>query len=161
MAYRIRSAARADEDLIWKATMETVWSTIPEDERSQLQPGDFEAHFREQADPYVRGLRGERFVAEDDMGRAIGYIILAEIRTFYSPKPIGFVFDVWVKPEHRGKGVGKFLIERAFAWCRLRGLSKLKLEVARSNSTAKSLYDRMGFVEERYAMGAVVPVPAP
>ncbi len=157
MAYRIRSATRADENLIWKATMETVWSTIPEDERSHLDPQEFETHFREQAEPYVRGLRGERFVAEDEMGRAVGYIILAEIRTFYSPKPVGFVFDVWVKPEHRGKGVGKFLIERAFAWCRLRGLSKLKLEVAKTNAAAKSLYDRMGFFEERDAMGASVP----
>lgn len=157
MAYRIRSATREDEPMIWKATTETVWATIPDDEKAGLDPKEFEAYFRDQADPYVRGLRGERFVAEDDKGRAVGYIIVAEVRTFYSPKPVGFVFDIWVKPDHRGKGVGAFLIDRAFAWCRLKGLSKLKLEVSSSNATAKALYDRTGFQAERFAMGAIVP----
>ena len=157
MAYRIRSARPEDEPIIWKATTETVWSTIPEDERARLDPAAFEAHFRDQVESYVKGLRGERFVAEDEAGRFLGYVILGEVRTFYSPQPVGFVFDIWVKPEHRGKGVGTFLLDRAFAWCRLRGLQKLKLEVAAGNAEGRSLYERAGFAVERFAMGAGVP----
>ena len=157
MAFRIRSATREDEPIIWKATMETVWATIPEDERAQLEPRSFEEYFRNQVEAYVKGLRGERFVAEDEVGRFLGYIILGDLRMFYSPQPVGFVFDIWVKPEHRGKGVATFLLDRAFAWCRLRGLPKLKLEVAAGNAEARELYERTGFAVERFTMGVAVP----
>ena len=157
MAFRIRSATREDESIIWKATMETVWKTIPENEVATLDRRASEEYFREQVEAYVKGVRGERFVAEDDGGRFLGYIILGDLRMYYSPQPIGFVFDIWVKPEHRGKGVATFLLDRALAWCRLRGLPKLKLEVGAGNAEARELYEHTGFVVERLSMGVAVP----
>ena len=157
MAYRIRSGRKEDVPTIWAATMETFWRTVPEDERNAIERSAFEARFRDEVEPYVRGVRGERFVAEDDAGRFLGYIILGEVGLIYSPRPIGFVFDLWVKPEHRGRGVASFLLDRAFAWCRLRGYSKLKLEVATGNPEARALYERRGFTAERVSMGATVP----
>jgi len=157
MAYRIRSARKEDEPAIWAATTETFWRTVPEDEKGETDRAVFEARFRDEVEPYVRGVRGERFVAEDDAGRFLGYIILGEVGVVYSPKPVGFVLDLWVRPEHRGRGVGTFLLDRAFAWCRLRGHAKLKLEVAAGNPEARALYERRGFAAERFAMGARVP----
>jgi len=157
MAYRIRSARKEDEPIIWTATTETFWRTVPDDERAHVDQKVFEDRFREEVEPYVRGVRGERFVAEDDAGRFLGYIIVGEVGLVYSPRPVGFVLDLWVKPEHRGRGVASFLLNRAFAWCRLRGYSKLKLEVATDNAEARALYERAGFTAERFAMGATVP----
>jgi len=157
MTYRIRSARKEDEPIIWTATTETFWRTVPDDERAHTDPKVFEDRFREEVEPYVRGVRGERFVAEDDAGRFLGYIIIGEVGLVYSARPIGFVFDVWVKPEHRRKGVATFLLNRAFAWCRLRGYSKLKLEVASGNAEARALYEGTGFTAERFVMGAPVP----
>lgn len=157
MAYRIRSARKEDEPTIWTATTETFWKSIPDDERARVDPKAFEDRFRDEVEPYVRGVRGERFVAEDDAGRFLGYIILGEVGLLYSPRPIGFVFDLWVAPEHRRRGVATFLLDRAFAWCRLQGYPKLKLEVGVGNAEARALYDRAGLAAERLSLGAPVP----
>ena len=156
MAYHLRSARQEDEPTIWTATTETFWNSIPEDERGAIDPRAYEERFRDEIEPYVRGVRGERFVAEDDAGRVLGYIILGEVGLLYSAQPVGFLLDLWVKPEHRGRGVARFLLDRAFAWCRLRGYRKLKLEVAVGNAEARALYTAAGFATERLSLGAPV-----
>src|SRR3972149_5064745 len=57
-ALRLRPARRSDEPTIWRATMETVWRDVPEDERVGLDRAAFETHFREYAADFVEGGRG-------------------------------------------------------------------------------------------------------
>jgi ribosomal protein S18 acetylase RimI-like enzyme len=153
MAYRLRPARKSDEPAIWTATMETVWADVPEDERAGLDRPVFEASFREYAAEFVEGRRGERFVAEDDAGRLLGYIILGELRPFFSPKAVGFVYDLWVSPDHRRSGVARFLLAEADRWARSHGYGKIKLEVAEPNLGARALYQNAGYAPERVYMG--------
>ena len=153
MAYRLRSARKADEPMIWKATLETLWSDVPDDEKPALERRDFEGRFMEYAREFVEGRRGERFVAEDDAGRAIGYMILGEFTPFFARRPVGFVYDVWVAPDSRQKGVGRFLMDEADRWARAKGYAKLKLEVGGTNASAQALYRAAGFRTERHYMG--------
>ncbi|HEY4705171.1 MAG TPA: GNAT family N-acetyltransferase [Thermoplasmata archaeon] len=148
-ALRLRPARRSDEPTIWRATMETVWRDVPEDERVGLDRAAFEAHFREYAADFVEGRRGERFVAEDAAGRLLGYVILGELTPFSSPSPVGFVYDIWVAPEHRGRGVGRFLIQESERWARAKGYATIKLEVAEANLAAMALYRSAGYGAER------------
>src|SRR3990170_8672762 len=90
-ALRLRPARRSDEPAIWRATMETVWRDVPEDERAGLDRAAFEGHFREYAADFVEGRRGERFVAEDAAGRLLGDVILGELTPVSLPGPAGFV----------------------------------------------------------------------
>lgn len=152
MAYRLRPARKADEPTIWRATMETVWRDVPEDEKPGLVRAEFEAHFREYAREFVEGRRGERFVAEDGEGRFLGYIVLGELTPFSSPHPVGFVYDIWVAPEHRGRGVARFLLEEAERWARAKGYGKIKLEVSDANAPAMALYRSAGYRAERVYM---------
>jgi len=153
MAYRLRPARKADEPAIWKATMETVWADVPEDEKAGLDRRAFEASFRGYAAEFVEGRRGERFVAEDDAGRFLGYMILGELRPFFSPRGVGFVYDLWVSPDRRRAGVAGFLLGEAERWARSRGYEKIKLEVAEPNRAARALYDMAGYSAERIYMG--------
>ena len=129
--------------------METVWADVPADEKAGLDPGRFEAAFREYAADFVEGRRGDRFVAEDPQGGFAGYIILGELRPFFSPTPVGFVYDLWVAPEHRRRGVARFLLSEAERWARDHGYRKIKLEVAEPNRGARALYEKAGFGAER------------
>jgi ribosomal protein S18 acetylase RimI-like enzyme len=133
--------------------METVWADVPEDEKPGLDRRTFEATFREYAAEFVEGRRAERFVAEDDAGRFLGYIILGELKPFFSPRSVGFVYDIWVSPEHRRAGVARFLLGEAERWARSRGYAKIKLEVAEPNRGARALYGKVGYAPERIYMG--------
>ena len=153
MAYRLRPATKADEPTIWKATMETVWADVPEDERPGLDRRAFEAAFREYASEFVEGRRGERFVAVGGAGQFAGYMILGELRPFFSPHAVGFVYDLWVAPERRRGGVATFLLKEAEGWARAHGYTKIKLEVSEPNRGARALYEKTGYASERIYMG--------
>jgi ribosomal protein S18 acetylase RimI-like enzyme len=55
------------------------------------------------------------------------------------------VHDLAVQPGHRGRGVGRRLLEEIERRARARGSSKLTLEVHATNEGAMRLYRRFGF----------------
>jgi len=73
------------------------------------------------------------------MGKIIGYagmwIILDEAH----------VTNVGVIPEHRGEGVGEFLMRSLIIAAKERGAKKMTLEVRKSNYVAQNLYSKLGF----------------
>ncbi len=149
----MRRGRRADLKTIWAATLQTVWDDLPEDERARLDRATWERDFRRKLHPYVEGGRTETWVAEDKAGGFLGYLLLGEGGGFLTPETHGFIFDVWVAPEHRGKGVGKYLVSWAADWARSKGYRKIKLEAAESNVRARHVYEELGFRYERHYMG--------
>jgi ribosomal-protein-alanine N-acetyltransferase len=72
------------------------------------------------------------------------------------PQPVGFilmravaemaeVLTLAVRPDHRGRGVGRALVERALAEMTARHARKCFLEVAKDNAAAVMLYRACGF----------------
>jgi ribosomal-protein-alanine N-acetyltransferase len=59
----------------------------------------------------------------------------------------GHIMNVAVRKEHRGRGLGKLLVEGVLRECRKRGAEYVSLEVRPSNTAAISLYRKLGFVE--------------
>ncbi len=149
----MRRGRRADLKTIWTATVQTVWDDLPEDERAHLDRGTWEKEFRRKLQPYVEGGRTEAWIAEDASGTFLGYLLLGEGGGFLTSERHGFVFDVWVAPDHRGREVGKFLVSWAVDWARSKGYGKIKLEVADSNPRARHIYESLGFRYERHYMG--------
>ncbi|RDX43066.1 hypothetical protein OH76DRAFT_1244564 [Lentinus brumalis] len=66
-----------------------------------------------------------------------------------------FVFGMWVRPEHRRRGVGSMLLENGLAWvledaaARMgsEGAAGVWLAVTATNSGAKRMYEEAGFRE--------------
>lgn len=50
--------------------------------------------------------------------------------------------------EHRGRGIGRVLLERGLEWARSVGVQKVRLGVFESNARALALYRSIGFSEE-------------
>lgn len=147
----MRAARRADIPTIWRATLQTVWDDLPEDERARLDRRTWEDHFRKKIVTYVEGARTEKWIAEDPSGEFLGYLILGE-GGFLTPDTHAFIYDIWVVPERRGSGVGKSLVEWACGWARRRGHRKIKLEVSEANERARHVYEKEGFHTERRYM---------
>lgn len=57
----------------------------------------------------------------------------------------GSIQNLGVIPEHRGRGLARFLMHRAAIGFRAAGLMKMNLEVTTSNTPAVALYERIGF----------------
>lgn len=53
--------------------------------------------------------------------------------------------DLYVDAPHRRKGIGRLLVEAAVSFARDSGAVSVSLETARTNETAKSLYESFGF----------------
>lgn len=83
----------------------------------------------------------EGLVAVDARGQLLG---LAHFRA--QPRPLlggyaGFLDDLFVDPEKRGKGTGRALIARLAELARERGWSSLRWITASDNAPARRLYD--------------------
>lgn len=60
--------------------------------------------------------------------------------------PAGLLEDMVVRPEARGRGVGKALLDHAIDQSREKGLLRLTLLTDSDNATARGLYSQAGFV---------------
>ena len=82
-------------------------------------------------------------VAEDAEGRAVG---LAHFRAFTRPLSAttgGYLDDLFVDPQMRGKRVADALIEALAEEGRRRGWSVIRWITAEDNSRARAVYDRV------------------
>ena len=59
---------------------------------------------------------------------------------------MGFIDDIRVKQNHKGKGIGTALINRAKDWTIAKGLGGLTLETQTNNIDACLFYEKCGFV---------------
>ncbi len=64
-------------------------------------------------------------------------------------KPILILNDLFVHNEHRKKGIGEALLERAKAYCKENQYKGLALETAIDNP-AQSLYERLGWPKDMH-----------
>lgn len=78
------------------------------------------------------------FVAACD-GMIVGYVCMMSL--FEEAQ----ILDIAVAPEQRGRGVGRLLLEKAFATAKGKGAEVMTLEVRSSGAAAIGLYEKLGF----------------
>ncbi len=62
----------------------------------------------------------------------------------FAAKPLINVSDFFVSPGHRGRGIGRAILERVEQEARQTGCCKITLEVQENNSRARSIYEAFG-----------------
>jgi GNAT superfamily N-acetyltransferase len=99
----------------------------------------------------------ERFVGTDDEGwlfgafeadRILGFTCLHRHKSSLRAADTVLMYDLFVLPDARGKGVGRALIERALEVARDSGAVCLEWSTAPDNATAQRLYDSMPGAEK-------------
>jgi GNAT superfamily N-acetyltransferase len=113
---------------------------ISEDLESHKEAPDVMTSFR------LSGLssRGKDviLVAEDD-GEAVGYLWAVALRIF--DYRIGVLFDVYVDPSHRRKGVGRHLLEKGVQELRDIGVRRFWANTEEKNAPTRALLEHLGF----------------
>ena len=83
--------------------------------------------------------------------KTVGYVAVCFGYSIEFQGRDGFVDEMYIVPEHRGKGFGAKVLADVGAAARLLGVKALHLEVARDNERAQRLYQRAGFTpREKY-----------
>ena len=99
---------------------------------------------------FTRGHIGHQdrlcLVAELDRA-AVGFLlgaILARPRVF-EHRSYGHIYDLFVNPARRNRGVGESLVRGALAWFRLRRVEKVDLYAHARNEMGLRFWKKMGF----------------
>lgn len=91
--------------------------------------------------------------SESEKLERIGYLVLhPSLREELTGVEQGWIMDLAVVPEWRGKGAGLKLIQSAEEYCLEQQIPYLGLAVSSHNFRALHLYEKFGFAEERKLM---------
>jgi ribosomal protein S18 acetylase RimI-like enzyme len=86
----------------------------------------------------------------------VGYIALCFGYSIEFAGKDAFIDEFYIKPEFRGRGLGKQTLELIKVMAKEQGIQALHLEVARSNVKAHKFYASLDFVDrEQYALMSV------
>lgn len=112
------------------------------------RPGFLVAERREGDDGVDVGERGTAGTGGGDGstgqgGPIAGYVVADTVPNH--GQPLGHIKDIAVHPDHRGEGIGRYLLKRALGVLRERDTSRVKLEVRDGNEPAITLYHDFGF----------------
>jgi len=95
--------------------------------------------------------KGTYLVALAD-GEAIGSLLLTREWSDWNDAWYYWIQSVFVKAEHRRKGVYRALYERACEMARADGATQIRLYVDRTNATGLKTYNALGMHESHYLM---------
>ena len=96
----------------------------------------------------AKGLFGERPYAEtvlaEEDGIPIGFALFFHSFSTFLARPGIYLEDLFVVPEHRGRGVGRTLLAHLARLAVERGCGRLEWAVLNWNRDAIGFYDRLG-----------------
>lgn len=86
---------------------------------------------------------------EDD--QIIGWILLGKNMDYFTDEEHGFIYELYVFEEYRGKGIGKQLMIAGIEEFKNSGLKSVRLNVFASNP-ARKIYEQLGFEDLQTVM---------
>ena len=123
-----------------------IWAAMLAQLHADLSAAEFEAELLTLTSlphPYVG------FLAFTDAGQPVG-VIDARVRNYAEGSPdlqAAYVEDLWVDPEHRGKGVASRLLRAVEDWSRGEGMRWLGSDALLDNRDSHAWHGAAGFEE--------------
>ena len=87
----------------------------------------------------------EIFVAQEENDELTGFVQLYPSFCSVSAVPILILYDLYVDSSHRGKGIGRLLMNAARDFAKGNGFKRLELSTAKDNHIGQSLYESLGY----------------
>ena len=74
-----------------------------------------------------------------------GYALIKEAKPYLKHTHYAYLGFMYVKPEYRGQGINKAILEALKQWAFGKGIREIRLEVYEDNMVAKKAYEKAGF----------------
>ena len=87
----------------------------------------------------------EILVAQEGNTELVGFVQLYPSFCSVSAVPILILYDLYVDHSHRGKGIGRLLMNAARDFAKDNGFRRLELSTAKDNHIGQSLYESLGY----------------
>ena len=84
-------------------------------------------------------------VDDKPVGMIYGWIVRPF--PFFKEEKYGYIAEVWVEEEFRGKGIGKKLLKEIIKWFKEKGIRWIRTDVLQKNKNAIKFYEKFGFKE--------------
>ncbi len=95
---------------------------------------------------YIDTKNTEVVVAEiDNTIVGSGYGQIRNREDYFKQKQIGYIGFIYVKEEHRGKGISQKVIQYLYDWFKTKNLDEVRLTVYEKNPRAIKAYEKVGF----------------
>jgi len=88
------------------------------------------------------------FIVEDESQSALGFCQIYPSFCSVIASPIYTLSDLFVSANARKSGLGKLLLEQAREHAQASGIPRMDLTTAKTNLTAQSLYESLGWVRD-------------
>ncbi|AYK05126.1 GNAT family N-acetyltransferase [Brevibacillus laterosporus] len=95
--------------------------------------------------------KGAWYLVGKQNEQIVGWVLAGSITEQFTNKELGYIFELYVMPEWRGKGYAKPLMEGAIQRLKEQGYAEIRLNVYVANR-AKVLYEKLGFQERNVIM---------
>jgi len=142
---RVGPATPADVD-----ALADLWVALAASQRrhgSHLRAGANRAAIRESL---ARAVVADNLRVAREDGEVLGFVSFSVERGDYETDAVrGTVTNVYVRPDDRGRGVGRRLLDAAEAALRADGADVVALEAMADNERARRLYRRRGYEPHR------------
>ena len=143
----IRRAKESELAKIRELSIKELPAELDDDELKFVQRA--KEVFGERLDAILTRPGNEFYVAQVGTDEGIaGYVWFGVSQRLFSGTEIGWIYDLLVLPEHRGKGIGEALMRHALKVSSERGFAQTGLMVNAKNKAAWSLYEKLGFQTE-------------
>ena len=107
---------------------------------------------------YLIGIQSKesgRILVAEQEGRLVGFVcLLGPIRSQGLDdidEAYAFLSDLFVRPDCRGKGIGRLLTEKAERHARSSGAGRIALKVLAQNAVARRFYDHLEY-QDRFVV---------
>ena len=89
-------------------------------------------------------------------GVRVGFVLYGIEKHRFLPRQIGVIYELYVLPEQRRKGIAKVCAQNVIKEFQKCSLSKIQLEIVEGNAAAERLWSSVGFskISERFAFCA-------
>lgn len=91
---------------------------------------------------------GSRLLIAESGDHRLGFMLLEELRDYFTLERHGHIGILAVTGDAEGKGAGGALMRAAESWARDRGYRTLTLNVFGGNEHARAVYEHLGFVQD-------------
>jgi len=88
--------------------------------------------------------KGAYYLVYKENDSIAGWILVGTNTDYFTEKEIGFIYDVYVLSEFRGKGISKKLVQAGIEELKRNGYEEVRLNVFSTNF-AQEIYEKIGF----------------
>ena len=96
----------------------------------------------------INNKESKIFFAINDTNEAIGFVQLYETFGSLDLGKIIILYDLYVAKECRKYGIGERLMKKSQEYAESIGAKSIELSTAKDNSTAQSLYEKIGYIRD-------------